>query len=154
MKYNWDLPKQTMFKDWTKPDTADNHGDCWRCCIASVLQVPASEVPDFLGLCLKENGDMHGLTQRWLNARGLFMASSKDFWFTSYETLEIPVIACGPTPRSLRMHQNHAVVMCGGQMVYDPHPSEAGLTAVTDEYLIARFVDIAAPVSNLEALHQ
>ena len=50
----------------------------------------------------------------------------------------LPVIAAGPTSRSKRMGQHHAVVMVGGKLVYDPHPSDDGLTWVVDRYLIVR----------------
>lgn len=136
------VPKQKFLTEEGKV------GDCWRCCVAAVLGLPAEEVPHFLVLNDNERtGDMDADTQRWLNARGYGMVYASTFG--GRESLRYPcysadlkafpspvVIAAGPTPRSKKPGQHHAVVMQGGVMLYDPHPSEAGLTAITQEYLI------------------
>jgi hypothetical protein len=55
------IPKQTLLVE------DGEIGDCWRCCIAAVLGVPATEVPHFLR---NEDGTVnHNVdadTQRWL----------------------------------------------------------------------------------------
>lgn len=87
-------------------------------------------------------------TQRWLNARGfvLVVADGKlafPRWHGDKVAMP-PVITCGPTPRSKKMGQHHATVFIGDTMVYDPHPSEAGLTYVSERYLIVpAFSEIA-----------
>ena len=52
--------------------------------------------------------------------------------------LEPPIIACGVTARSRTSEDVHAVVAMGGKVVYDPHPSEAGLLVVTGGYLVIK----------------
>lgn len=140
----WDLPKQTRFKDWTAPDNK-LAGDCWRCCIAAVIGLPADAVPHFLqdDIDSRERDDWKDCddrTQAWLNERGfvLVRVNGRNLHFDYLKTDRVPVIKCGPTPRSQRMHQHHAVVYLGNEMVYDPHPSNAGLTAVCDQYLIIK----------------
>lgn len=134
---SWDIPKQTFLVE------NGQVGDCWRCCIAAILQVPATEVPHFLLEDKNNHGcGMDAATQKWLNDRGWALAYCRPqiSFPTKYEgdkTFKgLPVIACGPTERSRGMGKHHAVVMVRGEMVYDPHPSNAGLTAVTDVYLV------------------
>lgn len=143
---NWsEIPKQTHFVEDGKI------GDCWRCCIAAVLGLPAEEVPHFLA---DENGELnHGSdadTQAWLNDRGYWLAyatcdggSRMAFrfprWARDHKKRPLPpLICCGPTERSKGLGKHHAVVMVGDQLVYDPHPSEAGLTAIVEQWVIFR----------------
>lgn len=131
---NWDLPKQTFLRD----DARGIKGDCWRCCIAALLQVPAETVPHFL----KDSpDDMYGATQKWLNERGLWLFNIPvgGIWHPGLysEHDAPPIISCGPTPRSTAMHMTHAVITVNRKMVYDPHPDNNGLTAVTDHYIVA-----------------
>lgn len=142
----WDLPKQTIigFGDGKEKVV----GDCMRCCIAAVLNLPASEVPHFVQISTDTKQSFNGLAQEWLGQRGftlaqlecgsLFNGGSPFFVFSSqnYKPRPVPMICGGPTMRSKDATQTHAVVMENGQMVYDPHPSEAGLLAVTTRYLI------------------
>jgi hypothetical protein len=136
---NWKkIPKQKELVENGKT------GDCWRCCIAAILGLPAKKVPHFLEQAIREKRSMDCLTQEWLNKRGLFLVLVSNgklvlprYW--TKEPVEIdwpPVISCGPTPRSKKLGDCHATVTVGGIMVYDPHPSEVGLTAVTYEYMI------------------
>lgn len=138
-----------MIRDWssipkqTKLVENGEIGDCWRCCIAAVLGVDASEVPHFLEQEINDryNRSMDPDTQEWLNERGLFLAcihGSRAIGFPRWNRtkIEVPLISCGPTERSRGMGRHHAVVTIGDTVVYDPHPSEAGLTAITEQWLI------------------
>lgn len=132
---NWNLPKQTFLRS---DDPEAPPGDCWRCCVAAVLQMPAENVPHFVA----HNGGLHyeADTQSWLAERGYTLIQCKarlQFPRMDGQPFSpLPVIVCGPTPRSSRMGQTHAVVYFNNTLVYDPHPSEAGLTAITEEYII------------------
>lgn len=132
---NWDLPKQTFLVE-------NGHvGDCWRCCIAAILQLPAAQVPHFL---LDDSGNggcsVDTKTQTWLNERGYVLLLSRAFGIPRMHggnpLADYPRIVCGPSPRSKRMGAHHACVAIGQTIVYDPHPSGAGLTAITDEYMV------------------
>lgn len=122
-------------------------GDCWRCCVAAIVGLNAEDVPHFLLTSDgKTNHNMDPDTQRWLNQRGYGMiyataigCSRGAIWCPRYADDEIqppPLITCGPTCRSEGLGKHHAVITIGGKLVYDPHPSEAGLTAIAEEYLI------------------
>jgi hypothetical protein len=130
----WDLPKQTFLVEEGKV------GDCWRCCIAAVVQTPAAEVPHFMLEEKEKNGcSCDPDTQQWLNGRGWCLINARQFIFPRWHGglfRGLPVIAIGPTERSRGRGKFHAVVMLEGKLVYDPHPSNAGLTAVTEEYVV------------------
>jgi len=84
---------------------------------------------------------MDSLTQAWLIERGYALVRSNHFcvdYCWSDERCRVPVIKCGPTPRSKAMNQHHSVIYIRDEMVYDPHPSNAGLTAVCDEYMVVK----------------
>lgn len=138
-RLEWDWPKQTLFR---KPEIGQA-GDCWRCCIAAILQLPAEEVPHFLQVALDEQThDMDPRTQRWLNERGFVLVEASFIRLPCGGTGGlrdrplVPVIACGPTQRSKAMGQHHAVVMVGDKVVFDPHPDDNGLLAIVDTYLV------------------
>jgi hypothetical protein len=123
----WNRPKQTIFT------TETTDGDCWRCCIAAILNVPAESVPHF-------GADPHcdAETQKWLNARGYVMIQVEGGGFyppirfpqwgkpvqdKTPNTAVYPIIACGPTIRTKKPGDHHAVVWLDRRVVYDPHPS-------------------------------
>jgi hypothetical protein len=61
-------------------------GDCWRACIASILELPIEEVPNFVAE-FADNPEIthYELCSNWLRERGLFMVdinlSKVDEWF-------------------------------------------------------------------------
>ena len=134
---NWnEIPKQTLFR------REGEVGDCWRCCIAAILGLKAEEVPHFLEISVKENVNMDCATQQWLNARGMYLVEAAKFRFYRTHDSDFdfpPLIACGPSPRSKQMHEHHAIVVdLRDRVLYDPHPDNAGLTAITEYYMIGR----------------
>lgn len=123
---NWDLPKQKFLNSDGKI------GDCWRCCIAAILQVPAEVVPHFV----QEFGSSYEAeAQRWLNSQGFYLLQSdRDIWFPRFASSDfrgLPIIESGYTVRSKRPGATHAVVTIDRKMVYDPHPSNDGLLCTT-----------------------
>lgn len=48
------------------------NGDCWRACIASILEMKSDDVPNFVALAGKRFGeDPHALALEWLRERGV-----------------------------------------------------------------------------------
>lgn len=110
------------------------NGDCFRCCVASLLDVPREYVPHFMS---RANED------RWFEMLGEFLIPHELIYvrmgseFLSW----IPkgshplVIASGPSPRG---PYRHAVVgelsWVGYRTVHDPHPSRAGLAGDPDAF--------------------
>mgnify|MGYP006969512352 CR=1 FL=1 len=141
MSIHWDaIPKQTLLHE------NGEFGDCWRCCIAAVLGMPAESVPHFgVDVSGKPNRKDDADTQRWLAESGYCMlyansvACRRSLWMPMWygdDVKKPPIIVCGPTIRSKTDADHHAVVEIGSELVYDPHPSEAGLLAVSEEYII------------------
>lgn len=110
-------------------------GNCWAACMASILEVSLSDLPDVY--CDEERwpGCVDELLA-WLDKYDLDFLymnlpdQSKDCYYPrGYH------IMGGPGPRGF----GHAVVGLDGYMVHDPHPSRGGLISVEDyTYFIAK----------------
>lgn len=107
------------------------YGDCQRAVIASLLDLPISDVPHFF-LKAKENTPLYwALLQKFLISKGFVyqeLPSSADrpeFSLDDYHEI------AGTSPRG---HCLHAVVGRNGKIVHDPHPDNAGLTGNADEW--------------------
>jgi hypothetical protein len=86
-------------------------GDCLRACVASILELDIDELPNF-------HGD--GWWDRWVawgEARGLDfccyapedLPPEAEYWIAGPDSPRIPDV-------------KHAVVVNGGEIVWDPHP--------------------------------
>lgn len=95
-------------------------GNCMSACIASLLDLPIKDVPNFL-----VHGDMMRAMSSWLRPRGLdpVLFEPKGLW---NGPADVPCIHVGATARG----EVHAVVGRGLRPVHDPHPSRAGLTSL------------------------
>ena len=97
------------------------HGNCFAACIASILEVPLSTVPNF---CERKN--WREATNDWLTKFGLFYidvtlpddARDEMIRYCGHHVIS------GDGPRGLR----HAVVGWQGRMVFDPHPEGGGVS--------------------------
>lgn len=109
------------------PERGDGHdsngrpGDCWKACIASLLDLPMESVPHFAEL-----GDT------WWEATQEFIETQKAGhelrWWEDILAVNVGsefLIASGPSPRGDFQHA--VIVDRAGQLVHDPHPSRAGL---------------------------
>lgn len=100
--------------------------DCARCCIATVLGIPYSKVPDFYKRHRLEHTLIEGV-RKWLEKHGLTLiripANSKP---------NCLYLATGMAARGF----NHMVVMYGGKLVHDPHESGTGVPRVNRAYVI------------------
>lgn len=108
-------------------------GDCYRTCIACLLDMHPLEVPHFMASTW---GDWE--TRKWLKPRGLMVIEMRcelvyNGWLLDREDIDLFHIMCGMTERGLM----HAVVGRNGKVYHDPHPSRAGLLSATHmEFLI------------------
>lgn len=127
---------QTLFgdgSDGTEP------GNCFAACIASLLEVPLSKVPNF---CANPEDSWWRGLQSWLRDRGLYAVDMtwgegdekhipEAVWSTEYVGVGALLIATGPASRG----HLHAVVVrateTGPELLHDPHPSREGLLGVS-----------------------
>jgi hypothetical protein len=118
------MQDQTIFED--------GRGNCLAACVASVLGLPISDVPNFAELDYFE-----GL-RKWLSERGLFSVeirfSKADHCASAYFGYQdCLAVMWGDSPRhdASGKRKQHAVVGqtngYGMKVVHDPHPSREGL---------------------------
>lgn len=90
-------------------------GDCFRACIASVLELPIEAVPHFALL-----------GSRWQRVLDGYLAglSREIEWAPGLPPEDLWAIVTVTSPRSQDI--KHSVIWHGGKMVHDPHPSRAG----------------------------
>lgn len=108
-------------------------GSCVQYAYATLLGIPAEQVPRFDPDALAQLGEEQGDRERaWLASIGyeLFEISTSPDRSFSEEFLsyvpEVPHLMSGISPRGY----GHRCVGIGGQLVHDPHPSQAGLLTV------------------------
>lgn len=108
------------------------HGDCFRACVASILELPLSEVPHFNQLAADAGDVMEWSTlfAQWCGERGV------DFYSTEADAKPPGwAIMSGPAGRG----PLHSVVAFCGEMKHDPHPSRAGLQSVRD-FIVVKWI--------------
>lgn len=98
------------------------YGNCMQAAVATILRRPLDSVPHF------------GLFSTWPDALRLWLrGEGLDFSHVTAPPIpEQRAMLCGHSPRGY----SHAVVSEGGRIVWDPHPSRAGLATVTGAYVI------------------
>lgn len=114
-------------------------GNCLAACVASLLELPVEDVPNFmLGLPSWDPDDQEARARwsraffagvnDWLAPRGLFYFEvGAPEGLPSYITESTPPAALWIGIGTVAGGASHAVVMRGGEMVHDPHPDRAGL---------------------------
>lgn len=98
------------------------YGNCMQAAIATVLGRPLDGVPHFAAFAW-----WPGALRLWLQG--------EDLDYTVISGPEIPQERAMLVGKSCRGH-GHAVVSEHGRIVWDPHPSRAGLTEITGAYVI------------------
>lgn len=100
------------------------NGDCFRACIASLLDLPIAEVPHF---CNSETWFTD--TQRFLSEKGYDYPGgwevSENPGIETFAGVDGYYIGSGPSPRFPDAH--HAVICKAGQVIFDPHPDKTGI---------------------------
>jgi len=108
-------------------DAEGRPGDCWKACVASLLDVQDYDsVPHFVAL-----EDWWGETVKYVWAEtGKSLRKWRDPAFIP-EGLDY-FIGTGPSPRGDFYHA--VIVDRDGNLVHDPHPSRLGILAVEDYF--------------------
>lgn len=107
-------------------------GDCQRAVIASLLDLPISEVPHFLAQSDKSAWGFYCLIEEFLESRGYEMAWNAMPAYHLEPGQDVFHQISGPSPRGNGLF--HAVVGLNGEIVHDPHPSRAGLAGDPKEW--------------------
>ena len=124
--------QQTIFG--RGPDFGESVGNCFAACIASILEIPLDDVPNFCN-----SQEWVADLRAWLRPWGLYYLDvripKKDA-----DLLDGYHVISGTSPRGCQ----HSVVGYHGKMVHDPHPSGDG---VSGELLFGLLV-LSRPVDH------
>jgi len=102
------------------------YGDCMRACVASLLDLPIAEVPHFLRDADGDPQKFWSGVLEFTKARGWdYLSAFPEHRPEFAEAMGGYHIMGGPSPRGGGLL--HAVIGKDGQIVFDPHPSKAGL---------------------------
>lgn len=102
-------------------------GNCVQASLASILNLPLSEVPHFLEVADRPE-EWELAFMDWLEERGVgFIRREGEWIFDGY------YLASGPSPRGV----SHMVVYHDGKLAHDPHPSRAGILEVKRTWVLA-----------------
>jgi hypothetical protein len=100
-------------------------GDCFRACVASVLELSRDEVPHFAQLTAGSgSAAFWNMAYDWLESRGYEYVYRNRSGRGALDKDAYQIMS-GPSPRGNGGY--HAVVGQGGSIIHDPHPSRAGL---------------------------
>ena len=112
--------KQTILHD---PDNGQ-YGNCFQACIASLLEMPITQVPHFYEH--GENGsEALSKLNTWLALHGMgFFDISGNIGDIFKNNANTYHIISDYSPRN----NFHTVIGLNGEMVFDPHPSNDGIT--------------------------
>jgi hypothetical protein len=100
--------------------TTTTKGDCWRACIASILEVDIDAFSDPNNFSDWEEYSLKIITE--LEELGVELTV---YTIHGYKGNKTPVIAVGKSPRG---DFDHGVVWLDGEgIIFDPHPDNTGL---------------------------
>jgi hypothetical protein len=109
------------------------HGNCMQACVASILELPLEDVPNFM-----QDGpdqfnfhlDKFCLSLNLTTLDVVLENNNLDLIENCY------VIATGKSPRGTEAKHRHAVVWFNGEIIHDPHPSRSGLVGDPESYTL------------------
>ena len=100
------------------------NGDCFRACVASILELPIEKIPNFMG-----NGPnfFDENIRKWGDENKIRMI---DIQFHDEENRDKSlkdcyIIASGKSPRNNDFM--HSIVWFNGKIIHDPHPDKNGI---------------------------
>jgi len=118
------------------------NGNCFSACIASILELPLVEIPNFMQDG-EEKFDYH--VEQFEKDFGIGIV---DFDYTN-QIESLPdfiilmknryLVATSPSPRN--KNYNHATVWYNGNLAHDPHPDKTGLLEPPKLFTIMMVVD-------------
>ncbi len=121
-------------------------GDCWRACIATLLERSIDEVPNFAEWYLEDEGEAWQKYLGWLAERGWFIAyfpgnGIHDAPYSMALPGDTPIMVTVQSPRG---PWNHCVIMTADmtKVLWDPFPNAPGERAEMPQSTRLRPVDV------------
>jgi hypothetical protein len=114
------------------------YGDCQRAVIASLLDLKIDAVPHFIQISNNDPGLFWDELQKFCRSHGYVHITTNAPAMAWGDAGDVFHEISGPSPRGNGVF--HAVVGKDGQIVFDPHPSRAGLAGDPSEWKYAYLV--------------
>jgi hypothetical protein len=117
-------------------------GNCWQTAVACLLEVPASDLPD--QVAVESAGDRYwNVLAAYLERHhGLMYTEVPEYQFSALCPVAHHVLI-GPTVRTTEAWPvHHVVVGFQGEVVWDPHPTRAGLLHVEKWGVLTPLTDV------------
>ncbi len=108
----------------------EKKGNCFTACISSITEIPIEVIPHF---CACKNRNWWDYFIEWTQSKNLFAAMIMP------ECIEglpkgLVLIATGKTMRGIM----HSVLWKDGKVIFDPHPSNEGITEPRDYIVLGQ----------------
>jgi hypothetical protein len=97
-------------------------GDCYRACIASILELNIEDVPHFM---IQEPRQRIKSLLQFLGEYGYTLYSVEGLVDYTYPDENDYYIVSGISPKDSKI--KHAVIGYNGKIVHDPHPDKSGI---------------------------
>lgn len=119
--------------------TTGEWGNCWQTCVACLLDIDPETMPSQADLCQKRGTDGYYSGPGYWNPLQAFLRDHHALTYFEVQALAMAGLVvkepglhmtAGPTVRTPSTGLQHVVVARHGEMIWDPHPSRAGLTKV------------------------
>jgi hypothetical protein len=112
------------------------HGNCFAACVASILELPLEDVPNFV----LEGEGWWNAAKAWLHERGYALLWVKHDAVACGYVDPNPLIDAGhyiiTTGQSPRGEFLHCVIEHRGRIVHDPHPSRDGFVGAWVDFMV------------------
>lgn len=124
------MPERPALREVTQRYLADDPtgvpGDCVSAAVASLLDREPHQVPHFIAASDIDSRVWWYALKGWAASNGWNV--TRRGLLPRQENVPLPTfgLACGPSERGV----SHAVVAVDGEIVWDPHPSRAGILRV------------------------
>jgi len=131
-------------------------GNCWQTAIASILEVPVETLPDQSVCDIWEKPNPNDYTT-WKRLDPCYNGELRSYLYTHHKLAYLVLspyiqtvlqvkppgihLMSGETVRTPYNRTNHIVIANNGEMVWDPHPSRAGLTKVVSWGMLMPYPD-------------
>lgn len=116
-------------------------GNCFAAVVASLLELPITEVPNVEVLFDVEEVTWYGIMQAFIRSKGYDLVTNNAFLRAFHQDEECDIydakytlnkyyIVSAMSPRGVM----HCVIYKNGKMIHDPHPSRDGIDEKTIQY--------------------
>lgn len=121
----------------------DEKGNCFSACLATMLGLQIEDVPNFFDLSDGDDDLWWASVREWLKPRNLGLLTINANQELLYKFPGAYLIVAGKSIRD----RYHAVIYKNGEMVHDPHPSNAGLETI-------EYIDLLYPLNLQKEVRQ